>query len=103
LNPEPLGFSLNRQNGIFRANLRTDGAAGAEICINLDPVIPDVKCRACQRINAGSVILAFAADVEWFAPGQFQCVGIQGTYFFGYYDRTPFSLDDKKILAIFDY
>ena len=67
--PLGLGFRFNRANGVFRANLSADRASGAQIGIDLDPVLPDEKRRAGQRIDAGLVIFAFVADVKRFVFG----------------------------------
>ena len=62
----------------------TDGTTRAQIGINFYPVVPDIKGRACQRINASPVILAFIGNIKRFVLGKFEGIGVQGAYLFGY-------------------
>ena len=87
------GLCFYRQNGIFGTNLGTDGTTGAQIGVNFDPFVPDIKGRASQRIHAGPVILAFIGYAERFVFGKFKGIGIQGAGFFGYDHRYAFIVD----------
>ena len=91
---------FKRQNGVFRAYLRTDRTAGAQQRIDFDPVVPDVESRTSQVVHAVPVVLALGRHLKGFALGQFYGFGVQCTGLFG--DNNRDTLEPNGFANRFD-
>jgi hypothetical protein len=60
---------LHRQNCVFGTDLSADRTTRAQVCINFNPVIPDIESRAGQRADAIFVVFTFYTYMERLAFG----------------------------------
>ena len=75
--------------------MRADSTTRAQVCVNFDPLIPDVESRAGEGADAIFVILTFCTYVKRLTFGQLQGIGIQGTDFFRYDYRNALVIDGR--------